>query len=246
MSKQKPTLKPDQVAECEALNAIYLSRKKELKLTQKMIADVMGIKPPSVFGYLNGKIPLNAKAAATFADLLQVPVSAFSRRLSDEIDRIAKSRTASLNGGNVESAPHPIRSFTYPVLDWSQIEGAMEVVAKYQAGQLDLPSQSSETYAGRGAHWLVVKSDIMVSPSGVSFPEGLLILVAPSMKAEDGQYVIARLKDTGETAFRQLRRDAGLEFLRPLNPAYPTIQLDDRWEIVSTVVGAKYPETIFK
>ncbi|MCY1366040.1 hypothetical protein D9M69_529170 [compost metagenome] len=66
------------------------------------------------------------------------------------------------------------------------------------------------------------------------------------MKAEDGQYVIARLIDTGETAFRQLRRDAGLEFLRPLNPAYPTIQLDDRWEIVSTVVGAKYPETIFK
>lgn len=246
MSTQKRTIRPELQRENQALNDIYLARKKTLKLTQQKIADRMGITAPTVFAYLKGKTPLNIRAATAFASILQVPVSDFSMRIAQEISDAAKSQTAPFNTGNVESTPHPIRSFTYPVIGWDQIGEAMEAVAQYHAGQRDLPSQSSETYAGRQAYWLVVKSDIMVSPSGVSFPEGILILVDPSVKASDEQYVIARLKETGETAFRQLRQDAGQEFLRPLNPAYPIQLKDDRWEIVGTVVAAKYPETIFK
>lgn len=245
-STKKRPLSPELAAECAALHEIYLSRKKGLKLTQQKIADEMRVTPPSVFAYLNGQIPLNIKAATVFATLLQVPISSFSRRLADEIDKIAKSQTALSNTGNVESAPHPIRSFTYPVIDWSQVEEAMEAVAKYQAGRIDLPTQSSETYAGRGAYWLAVRGEMMTSPSGISFPEGMLILVAPSVNPESGQFVIARLKETGESTFRQLREDAGHRFLRPLNPAYPTQQVDERWELVGTVLAAKYPETIFK
>lgn len=83
--------KSKQAAECAALNALYLSKKEALKLTQKKLADAMGITPPSVFNYLNDI--LNAKAAAKFAEMLRVPVSDFSPRLAEEIRSLTKSHT---------------------------------------------------------------------------------------------------------------------------------------------------------
>lgn len=245
-STKKRTLPPELAAENADLRNIFLSKKKALKLTQQKIADEMKVTPPSVFAYLNGQIPLNIKAATTFARMLNVPVASFSRRLAAEIEEIAKSQTERIDSGNVALAPHPIRSFTYPVLGWEQIEVAMEAVQQYQAGQLQQASQTSETDAGRRAYWLVVRGEMMSAPSGTTFPEGVLILVSPDLDPADGQFIVARLKETGEGTFRQLRVDAGDRFLRPLNPSYPTQLLDDRWEVAGTVVAAKYPDTIFK
>ena len=78
---------------------------------------------------------------------------------------------------------------------------------------------------------------------GTSFPEGMLILVSSTIEPRDGQYVIAR--KGANTTFRQLREDAGMRFLCALNPAYPSVDLADGWEIVGTVVSARYPESIF-
>ena len=122
----------------------------------------------------------------------------------------------------------------------------MEVVEKYHVGELKLPSHSSETDAGRHAYWLTVRGEMMAASSGMTFPEGMLILVSPDITPEDGQFVVARLKGSADGTFRQLRIDAGAKYLRPLNPAYPIQQADDRWEIVGTVVGAKYPDTLFR
>lgn len=233
------------------LHKIFLEKKKALKLTQQKIADELEVTPPSIFAYLNGQIPLNIRAATTFARMLNVPVSAFSRRLAREIDEIVSSQTAWIGNGNVASAPHPIRSFSYPLLGWEQIEVAvaMEAVEKFHAGVMKLASHSSETEAGRHAYWLTVRGETMAAPSGMTFPEGVLILVSPDITPEDGQFVVAKLKGSINGTFRQLRVDAGTQFLRRLNPAYPFDPVDpvnDRWEIVGTVVGAQYPNTLFQ
>lgn len=244
MSKPKRTLKPEQAAECAALNALFLSKKKALKLTQKKLADAMGIAPPSVFNYLNGQIPLNAKAAAKFAEMLHAPVSDFSPRLAEEIRSLAKSQTENANSGNVESPSNTKHSYTYPVCEWNDVvEGAMEAVQKHRTGEKPLATQVAELFAGADAYWVPVRGDIMVSPQGTSFPEGMLILVSSTLEPRDGQYVVAK-KGTN-TTFRQLREDAGMRFLRALNPAYPNVELSEGWEIVGTVVSARYPESIF-
>ena len=245
MSKPKRTLKPEQAAECAALNALYLSKKKVLKLTQKKLADAMGISPPSVFNYLNGQIPLNAKAAAKFAEMLRAPVSDFSPRLAEEIRGLAKSQTEDSSDGAVESPPYSKRSFTYPVCGWNDVvEGAMEAVQKHRTGEKPLETQAAAIPVGTDAYWVPVRGDMMVSPHGTSFSEGMLILVSTTIEPRDGQYVVAR--NGADLTFRQLREDAGMRFLRPLNPAYlNTVNLSDGWEIVGTVVSARYPESIF-
>lgn len=88
--EQKP-LPPDRKDECLQLKAIFNSRKRDLGLTQEKLAHLLGINQSSVSHYLNGVNPLNAQAAAAFAEILQVHVREFSPRLADEITDMAKT-----------------------------------------------------------------------------------------------------------------------------------------------------------
>jgi SOS-response transcriptional repressor LexA len=67
---------------------------------------------------------------------------------------------------------------------------------------------------------LRVHGDSMISESHDSFPEGSVLIVEPDMEAISGDYVIAKNLD-GETTFKQLVKDGGEYFLKPLNARYP-------------------------
>lgn len=82
---KKRILPPDLMAECEAAHALFLSKKNDLKLSQKKIADEAGMTPAAVNLYFKGINPLNTKFAAVLARMLEEPVSAFSPRLAAEI-----------------------------------------------------------------------------------------------------------------------------------------------------------------
>ena len=80
-----------------------------------------------------------------------------------------------------------------------------------------------------------------------SFPEGTYILVRKDFDLVSGKYYIARnLKGRGgddddSVTFKQYIRDAGIEYLVPLNPQYQTIPMDGTWEIIGRVIDAKIP-----
>jgi SOS-response transcriptional repressor LexA len=78
---------------------------------------------------------------------------------------------------------------------------------------------------------LRVHGDSMVGETGDSFPDGSLIIVEPEMAAVPGDYVIA-LNDSNETTFKQLIRDGGDLYLKPLNTRYPIKLLG-----AATVIG---------
>jgi SOS-response transcriptional repressor LexA len=63
------------------------------------------------------------------------------------------------------------------------------------------------------------------------FTEGSILIVEPEMEAQPGDFVIAKNGDD-ETTFKQLIRDAGDWYLKPLNPRYPLKALGK-----STIVG---------
>ncbi|MDO8388200.1 MAG: S24 family peptidase [Polaromonas sp.] len=67
---------------------------------------------------------------------------------------------------------------------------------------------------------LRVQGDSMVGDRLDSFPEGSLLIVEPEMDALPGDYVIA-LNSENQTTFKQLIRDGGELFLKPLNVRYP-------------------------
>ena len=72
----------------------------------------------------------------------------------------------------------------------------------------------------RHTYALRVHGDSMVSETGDSFPDGSIVIVEPELDALPGDYVIA-LNDSNQTTFKQLVKDGGEFYLRPLNTRYP-------------------------
>lgn len=54
------------------------------------------------------------------------------------------------------------------------------------------------------------------------FWDGCIVIVDPGQPGQHGAYVIAEV--AGEVLFRQLVVENGRRLLKPLNPAYPTVE----------------------
>lgn len=91
---------------------------------------------------------------------------------------------------------------------------------------------SRHTYA------LKVEGDSMTSPHGRSFPDGCFIYCDPERVSGvvSGDLVVAKLAGEDEVTFKRYVKDAGKQYLRPLNSSYPTIQ--DEFRILAKVIGA--------
>ncbi len=111
-----------------------------------------------------------------------------------------------------------VEAGNYTVIDNFKPNGRFEAVP------VTVPVKQ-HTYALR------VHGDSMVSETGDSFPDGSLIIVEPEMAAVPGDYVIA-LNGSNETTFKQLIRDGGDLYLKPLNTRYPIKLLGS-----ATVIG---------
>jgi SOS-response transcriptional repressor LexA len=118
--------------------------------------------------------------------------------------------------------------------------GRVPLISWVQAGKLtavddhflnDEPIQWIETFLskpGKNSFALRIEGDSMTSQlGGLSFPEGCIILVDPNRAPKPGDYVVAHNDITKEATFKRLMYDGGMWFLKPLNPAYPTIRIDD-------------------
>lgn len=209
-----------------------------------------------------GELGLNESELGRRAD---VPQPTINRILSGEsasprrptIEKIARILKVSPNwlmfGGtdestsfdsNVEMTLQPSRSFSYPEISWVQAGAASE--AMEMSNVAACPKHTSDVWAGENGFWLKVMGPSMTSHIGPSFPEGFLILVAPEFEPRSGQFVVAKLVDSNEATFKQFIRDSGEFYLKPLNPAFPTIPMDDTWVVVGTVVDGKMPKSIFR
>lgn len=81
MEKKKP-LTPEEKAECLALKALFVSKKRTLKLSQESLGAALGVSQAAVSHYLNGVNALNLPVAIKMAGILGVRVSDFSPRLA--------------------------------------------------------------------------------------------------------------------------------------------------------------------
>lgn len=141
--------------------------------------------------------------------------------------------------GNVVSVPNPHREAKeYPVISW--------IDAGTWAESLDYgPSRemlTSHEYAGEHGYWLEVQGDSMTPVQGNGFTPGMRVLIQPDgFDLVNGKFYIARLRDSGDTTLKQYVRDSGVEYLKPLNPAYRMIAIDENVDIIGRVIDAKYP-----
>jgi SOS-response transcriptional repressor LexA len=132
---------------------------------------------------------------------------------------------------NLDVSPVPV--YMVPLISW--------VSAGMLCNTGDIPSVEmveeflpSPVKVGSRAYALVVRGDSMTSSSGRSYPDGSIIIVDPDVEAVPPCRVIARIGE--ESTFKELAKDAGQWFLKPLNPQYPTRIVDSAVHLCGVVM----------
>lgn len=74
----------------------------------------------------------------------------------------------------------------------------------------------------------------MQSASGLSYPDGSIVVIDPSVSAHPPCRVLAQTENGA--AFKELVEDAGVTFLRSLNPQYPNITMNKQVNIHGVAV----------
>ncbi len=82
---------------------------------------------------------------------------------------------------------------------------------------------------------LMVLGDSMLP----EFEEGDIVVIEPDGLAKDGAFVLAWHAD--EYIFRQLMVEEGRWYLRPLNPAYPTVEIPGVEAVKGIIIQKKKP-----
>lgn len=113
---------------------------------------------------------------------------------------------------NFTGAPD-IRGFV-PLINWVQA-GDFSEVLDHLSPTDELEYVPLTVTKMRHTFALTVQGDSM-SPD---FPPGMRLIVEPDLQYQAGDYVIA--KNGEEATFKQLVRDGGEWYLKPINPHYP-------------------------
>lgn len=149
--------------------------------------------------------------------------------------------------GNVTPMVQPYRQAKeYPLISWVAAGAWAEACDNFQPGDAD-EWLESDVNAGPHGYWLEVKGQSMVAPGdGDSFTPRMRILVQPEgFDLVSGKFYVAKLLGTGETTFKRYIRDAGVEYLQPLNPSFKTMEMGDNVRLIGRVVDAKLPKSLF-
>ena len=212
--------------------------RKHGKLTQTELAQAVGISQTSITDLERGKSQSTSYVAEIAKACSVDPLWLATGRG----DMVGNSSMA-----NVSAVVQPHKEAKeYPLISWVVAGMWEESCDNFQPGDADEWIESHAN-AGSNGYWLEVKGLSMVVPNDtVSFPPKMRILVRPeSFDLVSGKYYIAKLMDTGETTFKQYIRDAGVEYLQPLNPSFKTIEITENVQIIGRVVDAKLPKALF-
>lgn len=239
MSKKKP-IKPELKRECDALKAIWESKKKELKLKHATVGAIADISDAAVSHYLNGVNPLNADIAVVFSKVVREPVSKFSPRLAKDLNKYSTA-TERPGLGVAEPPGSYTPHFSIPLISEVNAGAWCESPDNYAPGDAEewLPAPRN---AGARTFALRVVNDSMTSPypGQRSYPDGMIIYVDPDKEVTNGARVVARAN--GDYTFKSYIEDAGRKYLKPINPTYEKIDITDDVHICGVVIGSYLPE----
>jgi len=129
--------------------------------------------------------------------------------------------------GEAELKPEPTKAQMVPVLSWVQAGSWMSSPTSIALDESTKWIVAPRDAIPPGCYALKIRGESMQSGGPVSFPDGSYVIIDPNIPPEHGKYVIAMKRDSEESTFKQLINDGGAAYLKPLNPQYPMIQVDE-------------------
>lgn len=198
------------------------ARRKQLKLSQRALGALVGVSATSLTYWERDEIePKNKNLAA------------LARALDCAPDFLLFGATF---GGDVSFVTINAR---VPLISWdklsSYIEGEVMEGDDEAEDWIYCPVQCAKsTFALR------VKGDHMESPypGKKSYLDGQIIFVDPTAEVKNGSRVISRRLDSTEATFKEYFEDDGKKYLKPINPQYPTVEINNETIIIGVVIGS--------
>ncbi|MDB6445173.1 S24 family peptidase [Pseudomonas sp. 21TX0197] len=192
--------------------------------------------------WLNGEAVPEADSMAALSSWLRV------RREWLEYGVLPKESSATKSGdrGGIEPQTN-VSEIHYnfgkvPLISWVQAGAWCEAISNIDLYDADSWLSCPVPISNQG-YALKVLGDSMTNPGpGRSYPTGCIIFVDPEAETKTGDRVIARVPRTNEATFKVLVEDAGRQFLKPINPQYPIIEITEETHICGKVVGSFIPE----
>jgi SOS-response transcriptional repressor LexA len=210
-------------------NELVKVRMAELGITQDKLAERLGVTQGGLGHWLNGRREPSLDTINRILAELGMPQLAVTTTEHANVHKEVESQKAERG---------------YPVISWVAAGMWAESGEQLHPREAEEFITSAEN-AGVNGYWLTVEGESMTSTTGFSFAPGMRILVKPEgFDLISGKLYIARLA-TGETTFKQYVRDAGVEYLKPLNPAFRLLEMGDDVRIIGRVIDAKAPRSVF-
>lgn len=188
-------------------------RRRQLKMTQKDIAERVGISASAVTQWENDNTGLSAENLLKLSSILKCNPSWLL-----------------LGTGTPEEGVTPsiIGFSSVPIISWVQAGDWADNFYESSKGDheyIDTPLNVSEK-----AFALVVKGQSMTTTNGdLSIPEGAVVIVEPEYGYLDdinGKIVVAQQKGSSEATIKKLIIDGPNKYLAPLNPQFHPIQIN--------------------
>ncbi len=204
---------------------------KELGISQEKLGELIGKTQGAVGHWLNGRREPSLDDIAKIMRALKMPemvllADGYVRSIGDE------------EGDNVAflSKNKPTKEF--PLISWVSAGQWAEALEPYKLNEIDEWPETT-VHCSDASFWLRVRGDSMTSPTGLSIPEGMIILIDPEVEPINGKLVVAKLETENEATFKRYITDAGKKYLKPLNPQYSMISINGNCKIIGVVVDAK-------
>lgn len=207
------------------------ARMKQIGLTQDKLAEALGKTQGAIGHWLNGRREPSIEDIAAIMKVLGLKELVLNADGSVNYPEDALANVAN-------PRPH-IEARRFPLISWVSAGSWTEAVEPYQLQEIEVWPETTAA-ASEKSFWLEVRGDSMTSPTGLSIPEGMHILVDPSIEATSGRLVVAKLDSENEATFKKYIVDTGQKYLKPLNPNYHMIPIDGNCRIIGVVIEAKW------
>lgn len=179
-------------------------------ISQSDLAVACKIKSPSVNDWLSGKTKsLKASTATRAAAALGVSVE----WLSEGRGNMRQGATPNFTQAT------DVRDYV-PLISMVQAGSFCEAIDSLYVG--DSFEQIPTSYPKKRHTFALEVSGESMMPR---FSPGMRLIVEPEMDYQSGDFVIA--KNGGDATFKQIVKDGGVWYLKPLNPQFPTLPLAD-------------------
>lgn len=195
-----------------SIHKLIRDGRNRLGLTEQAFAEKAGVSRGAVQQWERegGTAPRRANQKAV-ADLLGLTVAELMSGGEPNVGELQKGRRV-------------------PLISWVEALLLNDVSEPFDPGDAVEWVDTSESSPGKDAFALKVSGSSMTSPdpdAPYSFPEGTVLIVDPDRQVSPGDFVIAKDVDTQQATFKRLAYDGGRWYLRPLNPQFKTVEIDD-------------------